>query len=352
MDERAGPVARWLVASAVIIAAVTAATPASSDEGGVSAWLPGSFGSMAAVPGAPGWALASVYYHTSVSAGGNVAASREIEIGRFSPTATASLNANLNANADLAFFAPSYTFGTPVLGGQASIGMTTVMGHASNSLNGTLTATIPPFTLLRSDAISDSVSGFGDLYPIATLKWNQGVNNWMVYLNGDIPVGAYNNTRIINLGIGHGAIDSGGGYTYFNPLTGTEFSAVAGLTYNFRNTATDYKNGIDFHIDLAASQFVSKQAFIGAVGYVYQQLTGDSGSGAKLGDFKSRVAAIGPQVGYIFPVGNMQGVINVKGYWEFEAENRARGWNTWLTFALSQPPPPPPSSAAPRLVVK
>ncbi|MEW6641824.1 MAG: transporter [Pseudomonadota bacterium] len=327
-----------------------AGSPALSDEAGVSAWLPGTFGSMAAVPTAPGWSAATVYYHTSVSAGPDVAAAREVQIGRFTPTATASLNANLNATADLFFFAPTYTFATPVLGGQASIGFTSVVGRANSNLNGTLTATIPPFTLMRSDSISDSVTGFGDLYPTATLKWNQGVNNWMVYMSGDAPVGAYDRTRTINIGIGHGSIDGGGGYTYFNPKTGTEFSAIAGFTYNFKNTATDYQNGIDFHLDWATSQFVSKQVFIGAVGYVYTQLSGDSGSGAKLGPFRSRVESIGPQIGYVFPIGAMQGVLNAKGYWEFDAENRAKGWNTWLTFAISNPPPPPPTAA--KLVTK
>jgi len=337
------------VLGSTLLISVAVATPALADEGGVSAWLPGTFGSMSAVPGMPGWSLATVYYHTSVNASGNVAASREVEIGRFNPTATASLAATINANGDLFFLAPTYTFATPIFGAQASIGFTSVVGRANAGLNGTLTATLPPFTLIRSDSINDSVSGVGDLYPMATLKWNQGVNNWMVYVSGDAPVGSYERTRIINLGIGHGSIDSGGGYTYFNPKTGTEFSAVAGLTYNFRNTATDYQNGIDFHLDWAASQFVSKQVFIGAVGYVYNQLTGDTGSGAKLGPFRSRVESIGPQIGYVFPIGNLQGVLNAKGYWEFDAENRAKGWNTWLTFAISNPPPPPPTS---RLVTK
>jgi hypothetical protein len=35
---------------------------------------------------------------------------------------------------------------------------------------------------------------------------------------------------------------------------------------------------------------------------------------------------------------------NLKGYWEFAAANRADGWNTWLTFAISPAPP----EAAPR----
>jgi hypothetical protein len=32
-------------------------------------------------------------------------------------------------------------------------------------------------------------------------------------------------------------------------------------------------------------------------------LTADSGAGAKLGDFKGRVAGIGPQIGFLFPLG-------------------------------------------------
>jgi hypothetical protein len=79
------------------------------------------------------------------------------------------------------------------------------------------------------------------------------------------------------------------------------------------------------------------------VGYFYQQLTGDSGGGDRLGDFKSRVIGIGPQIGFIFPVGNMQGYLNVKGYKEFDEEHRAAGWNGWVTFAISPPAPSPPS---------
>ena len=49
---------------------------------------------------------------------------------------------------------------------------------------------------------------------------------------------------------------------------------------------------------------------------------------------------IGPQVGYIVPLGtDHQGYLNLKGYWEFEADHRAEGWNTWLTFSISPAPP-------------
>ena len=34
---------------------------ASADEGGVSFWVPGFFGSLAATPQQPGWSVANVY---------------------------------------------------------------------------------------------------------------------------------------------------------------------------------------------------------------------------------------------------------------------------------------------------
>jgi hypothetical protein len=322
-----------------------------ADESGTSFWLPGQFGSLAAVPETPGWAVASVYYHTSVSAGADVAAAREIQIGRFNPSLNVNLNANLNANADLGLFIPSYVFATRVLGGQFAVQMATIVGSSSANVNGTLTASLPPFSLVRTDSIGDTVTGFGDLYPMATLKWNMGVNNFMTYITGDIPVGNYSSASLANLGLGHGAIDAGGGYTYFNPATGHEFSAVAGFTYNFINPTTQYQSGVDFHLDWGASQFLSKQFFVGLVGYAYQQVSADSGSGDKVGAFESRVFSVGPQLGYIFPVAGKQGFLGLKSYFEFGAKDRPEGWNTWLTFAISDAPPSP-GAASPPLVHK
>ena len=342
---------RASAATALICIGLLSGTSSGSlaDESGTSFWLPGTFGSLAAVPGTPGWAVASVYYQTSVSAGADVAAAREAQIGRFNPTLNVTLNANLHASADLALVVPSYTFASPVLGGQLAVQMGTIMGTTSANVNGTLTASLPPFTLMRTDSISNTVTGFGDLYPQASLKWNFGVNNFMAYITGDIPVGNYSSTSLANLGLGHGAIDAGGGYTYFNPATGHEFSAVAGFTYNFMNPTTNVQSGVDFHLDWGASQFLSKQFFIGLVGYAYDQVSADSGSGDLIGSFESRVFAVGPQLGYIFPIAGKQGFLGLKSYFEFDAKNRPEGWNTWLTFAISEAPPT--ASAAPSMLV-
>jgi hypothetical protein len=330
----------------VIGAFALAPQRAIADEAGVSFWVPGTFGSLAAVPVQPGLSAGMIYYHTSVSAGGDVSAARQVQLGAINTTVNVNLNANLNATGDLVFIAPTYTFATPVLGGQAAVSMTGIYGRISTSIAGTLSAGVGGIGFQRSGEISDALTGFGDLYPQATLKWNAGAHNFMVYVMGDIPVGAYDATRLSNIGIGHGAVDGGAGYTYFDQAKGHEFSAVAGLTYNLTNTSTNYQNGVDFHLDWGASQFLSQRFFIGAVGYLYNQIGCDSGSGDRVGCFQSRVASIGPQVGFIFPVGNLQGYLGLKGYWEFAAQNRPEGWNTWLTFAISPAAAAPPAQSA------
>src|ERR1700730_19072500 len=65
-----------------------------ADESGVIFWVPGFFGSLAAAPQQPGWSLATIYYHTSVSAGGDVARAREFPLGR--GPAHGTITANLN----------------------------------------------------------------------------------------------------------------------------------------------------------------------------------------------------------------------------------------------------------------
>jgi hypothetical protein len=355
---RKGTRSGYLTTGAALLVLWTAAlAPESSfaDEGGVSFWLPGLFGSLAAVPQQPGWSLAAIYYHTTVRAGADVALAREFSAGRIPANVTANLNASLHADADLLLVDPTYVFATPVLGGQASVGLMGIFGRSSTGLGGTLTGTItlpPPvgsIPFMRTDNFSDSVTGFGDLYPQFFLRWNAGVHNFMTYVTGDIPVGAYDSARLANIGIGHGAIDAGGGYTYFDPKTGHEFSAVTGFTYNFINPATNYQNGVDWHLDWATSQFLTKEFSVGLVGYFYDQVSGDSGSGDRVGPFESRVIGIGPQMAFLFPVGEMQGYLNLKAYGEFDAHDRPSGWNGWVVFSIS--PAAPAAAQQPRPII-
>jgi hypothetical protein len=339
----------------IFAALVAAPTIAAADEGGVSFWLPGLFGSLAAVPQQPGWSLATVYWHDSVSAGGDVALAREFTLNRIPANLnlSANISASLSSNIDLALVNPTYAFKTPVLGGQLAIGLMGIYGRQATDLSASLSGTLSllggtiPFS--RFDNISDSVTGFGDLYPQVFLRWHQGVNNYMVYVTGDIPVGAYDPSRLSNIGIGHGAVDGGFGYTYFNQKTGQELSGVLGFTYNMTNQQTQYQNGVDMHFDWGASQFLTKQFQVGLVGYIYDEVGCDSGSGDHVGCFQSRVFGVGPQVGFIIPISTTtQGYLNLKAYREFDNHDRPDGWNAWVTFVLS-PAQQTPSAASRRM---
>ena len=310
-------------AAAILSIAVTlaAAKNARADEGGAGFWLPGQMGSLAAAPSDPGLSLPVIYYHTSQEA----SVAHDFEIGLH-------VEAGLNADADLFMLAPSYVFSAPVLGGQAAVGITTYVGHLKVDVDAALTG--PGGTPVIGASTSDSLNGVGDLFPTASLKWNRGVHNFMLYTMAGVPVGDYNVNDLANLGLNHWSLDGGGGYTYLDPEKGHEFTAVLGFTYNWENHTTEYRNGDTGHLDWAASQFLSERLHVGVAGYFYEQLTGDSGAGAQLGGFESRVAGVGPQLGYLFPVGDQKWYVNLKAFDEFDAKNRPSGWNAWLVVVI------------------
>src|SRR5690242_6106277 len=74
---------RLLGACVAVIATTSISTSSSADEGGVSFWFPGLYGSLAAVPQVPGWAVGIIDIYNPVSAGGNVAAARQVTINGF-----------------------------------------------------------------------------------------------------------------------------------------------------------------------------------------------------------------------------------------------------------------------------
>ena len=306
---------------------------AAADEAGTSFWLPGQYASFAATPSEPGWSYEAVFYHATASAGARADFERD-----------GAIQAGMRTPSNFIMFTPTYAFATPVLGGQAAVGMTALFGQNTTSVSATLAA---PEGVVLSGSRSDDVLGFGDLYPTASLKWNWDVHNVMVYATTGIPVGAYNLNRLSALGLGHWAADAGGGYTYLDEKAGFEWSAVVGFTYNFINPLTQYRSGVDAHLDWAVSPYLTDKMHIGAVGYVYDQLTGDSGAGARLGDFKSRAAGIGPQIGFFVPFAGQDGQLNFRAYYDFYAKNRPEGWSAFVTLSVS-----PPEQEAAKVVKK
>ena len=288
-----------------------------ADEGGVPFWMSGQYASMAAVPMATGWSLVAIPYVYS----GKADKSKTFQHGT-------SINAGLSARESLVLMQLGYVAEEKILGGQPYLGVG--WGPGANTTSASVSVVNPSTQLNRSNTSNGST----DIYPLASLTWNQGNNNFKTYVTGDIPLGTYSPTSLAAIGIGHAAIDAGGGYTYLNNTTGLEFSGVLGATYNWMNSQTNYQNGIDSHLDWSVSQFVSQNWQVGIAGYGYYQLTADSGSGNRVGAFKSRIAAIGPQIGYLFNIGKKQAYINLRAYKEFWAQNRVEGYATIATVSI------------------
>jgi opacity protein-like surface antigen len=343
---------RNFAASVLLAAFVAAPTAAVADQAGVGFWQSGSYASWAASNEQPGFSFTNDYVHSDTTASGDVARALALRIGLIDATLSLQASGTSRSISDTNVLNYGYVFATPVLGGQAAVTVSTIYGRSVGildvTLNATATTNLGLFSASRSLEVTSDTTAYGDLLPLASLRWNKGDHSWMTYVTGGVPVGEYNPRNLANLGLGFWAVDAGGGYTYSNDKTGLEFSVVAGATYNFINPYTQYQNGIDLHADLAASKMLGDKFFAGAVGYIYDQVTGDRGSGAVLGSFESRIYAVGPQVGYLFPIGKMQGTLNARAYYEFGAVNRPSGWNTWLEFYISPPDPDSAAATTPR----
>jgi hypothetical protein len=200
---------------------------AKGDNGGLSFWLPGTFGSLAAAPTVPGWAYSTIYLHLDQSGGGakNFTKGGSVVVG-------------LNAKADALVQGVSYTFATPVLGAQAMVAVFAAPGNVDVGIDARLAG---PAGNAISRSVNDSRATVSDVLYQGALKWNQGVHNEMIYVTGNIPSGTYDPNRLSNLSFGFTAVDFGAGYTYLDPKSGREFSIVGGLTYSGMNSALQYQ---------------------------------------------------------------------------------------------------------------
>ena len=70
------------------------------------------------------------------------------------------------------------------------------------------------------------------------------------------------------------------------------------------------------------------------MGYVYYQLTGDSGSGDRVGAVQVARGVGRPRGRVRVQVRRSAGVFNLRGYWEFWAQNRVEGYALFATLSI------------------
>jgi hypothetical protein len=297
--------------AALAVAAGLVAAPALGAEGAASHFLPGAGGDMLlAAPPQPGLTVANTVWRQSGDVGSAVLGGQ----------ARVGLDLDLTLNLATA----SYTFETPVLGGLYTVAALVPFGRADLSAS-----LIGP----GGGKIDRSGDRF-DLSDIAVvplqLNWNTGAFSWEVSHAIIAPTGGYDPDRAINLGRNYWSFDTAAAVTWYDPDAGREVSIAPGIMLNTENPDTDYRTGAEFHMDFTATQFLSPTFAVGLRGYWYQQVTGDSGAGAKLGDFKSESVGLG--AGFLWAPAFAEGRLSILGKWMRDVHAKNRFESDYLTL--------------------
>lgn len=183
-------------------------------------------------------------------------------------------------------------------------------------------------------SVSDSIGTIADPVLGAFVGWNDGRLHWQVGVAANIPIGDYAEGSLANVSFHRWVGDLYSTLTWMDPDTGFDLTTTLGLTFNGTNEATDYKSGNDLHWELAITKNFSPAFSLGLTGYYFHQITGDSGGGAVLGEFKGRAAAVGATMAYTFKVGPAPVTLRAKYFHEFDVENRLQADTGFLTVAL------------------
>jgi hypothetical protein len=327
----------------LLIGALLSAERVYAAEQAKSVYLLGVTTSMAGMTPPPGTYVSSFTYLYSGDATGAAALSRTLPLtGTVLPAfATLQTNADVSVKANVALDVFSVLWVAPqkVLEGNFGFGVLLPVGYQEVDVNlNALTAlTFPNGTVLqrgRNFGISDSTFAVGDPLATAFIGWSSGNLHWKLTGLLNVPIGAYDRSNLVNMGFNRWAADLTGSATWLDPKSGFEVSLAAGFTFNGENPDTNYKTGTEFHLEGAVMKHFSKAFAVGVAGYHYQQITGDSGSGALLGAFKGEVSAIGPNLTYNFQVGGVPVLTSVRWLHEFNAKNRLEGDAGFVTVTV------------------
>ena len=283
-------------------------------EGGYSNYIPGTYGdfAMALEPAGKLTLRNDTYYY-------GAEASRAVLSGR----AAFDLDLQFLMNFTTLVYKPDLTFGDV----QYAFGV--FVPFVALDLDSSLGTGGPTFNA------SDRAEGLGDVAWIPLmLFWNRG--NIHAALSQSIvsPTGDYDTDNLINQGLNYWSFDSNVALTYLNENTGQDYSFNLGYIYNTENEDTDYQTGQEIHIDVVANQFLSERFAVGLHGFYLKQITGDSGSGAILGDFKAEAAGIGPALMWGTQLGTQELIFIAKWLAEFDVENRLEGDHVFLSMAM------------------
>lgn len=303
--------------SAVLLAASVAfAATAQAEEGGAGHYIPGAFATLIDNPPTdPGLLLQVLYlgFTGGVSANAQLPVAGRVALG---------LDATVNA----VTVGGLYTLDQRILGAFYSFGayLPLVDEHVTARVRGPLGRTV---------SVSDHATGIGDVTLIpAMLAWKHGDVQVSVAVPVFAPTGSFEVGELANPGLNYWTADPTIALTYNGATNGFNAALFLGMTVNSENPATDYKSGSVVHLEGSLQQLLPVgPGFLGLGinGFMYEQVTDDSGAGANLGPLRARSVGAGPAIDYVLPVGGSTALLEARWLHEFDTRNRLEGDFFW-----------------------
>ena len=320
-------IVKRMTLGALMAAAILVPLSTHAEEGGSGHYAPGATADFIdTLPGKPGLEIANFFNFYN----GNAEFSQRLPFGGL---ITGGIDATCYSDTVVAV----YETPLKLLGGYYAVGVT--IPFVWMRANGKAQVTGPLGNTITS-TVRDKASGIGDImfYPFM-LGWT-GLNGQLKYdvrLGIYAPTGDYDKGKLANVGKNYWTFEPVVSLSYISNKIGLELTAFAGMDFNTENHKTDYRTGTQFHIDLTAAEHLP--LFGGIIGmganfFYYQQISGDSGSGALLGDFKGRTVGIGPVLSYAMKIWEKDLVAEVKWLPEIEVKNRLKGNYVWFKLGM------------------
>jgi hypothetical protein len=295
---------------------------ARATENAASVYLLGLGGPGAAImPPIQGVFFDNIFYYYT----GTAQAGKEFVVGG---RVVAGLNARVGADFATGLWAPTTDF----FGATVTLGATLPFGEPLVDVSAVLTG---PFGRQLNVSRSDSTFVAGDPLLTAAIGWKWGDFHLQGSTLVNVPIGEYHDGALANLAFHRWADDLSLAGTWHDDKVGWDVTGKVGVTFNGTNNVTHYTTGTEFHAEGAVEKTLSPAFSVGAQMYYFDQVTGDSGSGARLGPFEGRVTGAGGTAVYRFVLlKKIPATLRLRAMHEFDVTNRLQGTSVWLDFTM------------------
>ena len=185
--------------------------------------------------------------------------------------------------------------------------------------------------------IQEGPVGVGDpeVAPLI-LGWESGLVRWMFRYSFFVPLGRYDEDAVDNVGKGHWShLFSLGGTGHAGADSSWSGTLIARYEINSKIEDRDLKPGDNVIVEAAFGKRLWDVLDLGAVGYGVWQVTDDSGGAVRPEDEykKGSVLAAGPEIALIVPDRGL--ALKWRGYAQFAAKNRFRGYESMIELLFS-----------------